>query len=157
MRDLLAPFSLPHFQQETGFLSAVAAGEVLLSLIGAGTSGLCQMLLAPSLHSFCSSRICQSLSNIPLQTTLDYTQGGKKLQKISGILWIMCGITSCKICSRDFGGPGCPPVSCIIQRSLVSDDDDVQGSDACVSHHQAPSCPPLSLPRIVSPATKRVI
>ena len=64
-------------------------GEVLLSLIGAGTSGLCQMLLAPSLLISLSSRICQSLSNIPsVQTTLDYTQ--KKLQKIPRIMWIMC-------------------------------------------------------------------
>ena len=63
MRDLLAPFSLPHFQQETGFLSVVAgcwrsviipnwSWDKWIVSDAAGSS--------PSL----SSRICQSLSNI---------------------------------------------------------------------------------------------
>ena len=84
MRDLLAPFSLPHFQQETGFLSVVAGGEVLLSLIGAGTSGLCQMLLAPSLTAPALPAFVTryQIFRCRQQTaSLDYTQGGKNFRK----------------------------------------------------------------------------
>ena len=88
MRDLLAPFSLPHFQQETGFLSVVAGcwRSVIIpnwswdKWIVSDAAGFIpsQLLLFPHL-----------LSIVIKYSSADNTRlysGGKKLQKIPGIM-----------------------------------------------------------------------
>ena len=112
--------------------------------------------------SSCSSRICQSLSNIPVQTTDSITRlysGGKKLQKIPGIMWIMCAIISCKICSRDLPWPWLSPR--VLYYTEVSRIRWWCSGIWCLCFSSGSLLPslaaPLSLPRIVSPATKRVI
>ena len=87
MRDLLAPFSLPHFQQETGFLSVVAGWRSVIIpnwswdkwiVSDAAGSFPSQLLLFPHLSIVIKYYRQQTPS-------LDYTQG-KKLLKILGIM-----------------------------------------------------------------------
>lgn len=86
MRDLLAPFSLPHFQQETGFFVGGGWWRSVIIPNWSWDKWIVSDAAGSIPDRSCSSRICQSLSNIPVQTTLDYTQGGKNFRKF----WELC-------------------------------------------------------------------
>ena len=64
MRDLLAPLSLPHFQQETGFLSAVAGWRSVIIPNWSRDKWIVSDAAGSYSSLSLSSHICQSLSNI---------------------------------------------------------------------------------------------